>query len=117
MDHATLGALAASDTRGRVIVDEILGESDAYRRGLRVDDEIVRVDDRSISTVNGLKNILGIYPKDWRVPLVYVQLMVEAGYSEACICYLAKPQPGIAKERGTPEWYANARHSDTVLRQ
>lgn len=43
------------------------------------------------------------------------KLMVEAGYSEACICYIAKPQPGIARERGTPEWYANARHQDTVL--
>ena len=43
------------------------------------------------------------------------RLMLEAGYSEACICFLAKPQPGIEKERGTPEWYANARHSDTVL--
>jgi hypothetical protein len=43
------------------------------------------------------------------------RLLFEAGYSEACICYLATPQPGIARERGTPEWYANARHEDAVL--
>ena len=43
------------------------------------------------------------------------RLMLEAGYSEACICYLAKPQPGILRERDTPAWFANARHQDTVL--
>jgi len=41
--------------------------------------------------------------------------LLEAGYSEACICYLAKPQDGILRERGTPDWFANARRSDTVL--
>jgi hypothetical protein len=42
------------------------------------------------------------------------RMLFEAGYSEACICYLAKPQPGIQRERNSPEWYANARHQDTV---
>jgi S1-C subfamily serine protease len=73
VDHATLGAVADSDNRGRVVVDEILTDSDAYRRGLRVEDEIIRVDNRAISSVNGLKNILGIYPKDWRVPLTFLR--------------------------------------------
>ena len=45
--------------------------SDAYRRGLRYDDEIVSFGGRPIGTVNAFKNALGIYPKGWRVPLVY----------------------------------------------
>ncbi|MEX0585990.1 MAG: trypsin-like peptidase domain-containing protein [Pirellulales bacterium] len=71
VDHATLGAIATTDDKGRVVVETILDESDAYRRGLRYDDEIVRLGNRPITTVNALKNVLGIYPKGWRVPLVY----------------------------------------------
>ena len=41
VDHATLGAVFACDSDGRVVVDDILETSDAYRRGLRMDDEMV----------------------------------------------------------------------------
>ncbi len=71
VDHATLGATVSSDAQGRVVVDDILEISDAYRRGLRYDDEIVRVGGREIQTVNNFKNVLGIYPRGWRVPVVY----------------------------------------------
>lgn len=71
VDHATLGAQVASDQQGRVLVDDILEDSDAYRRGLRFGDEIISFGGRPISTVNGLKNVLGIYPKGWRVPLSF----------------------------------------------
>ena len=71
VDHATLGARASSDEDGRVVVVDILESSDAYRRGLRYDDEIVKFGGRTIRTVNGFKNALGIYPKGWRVPLTY----------------------------------------------
>ena len=70
-DHATLGAQVASDEGRRPVVTEILETSDAYRRGLRRDDEIVSFAGRSISTANGFKNILGILPKGWRVPMSY----------------------------------------------
>lgn len=70
VDHATLGATVATSEEGRVAVTDILDNSDAYRRGLRFDDEIVRFGDREIDTTNGFKNILGIYPKGWKVPLV-----------------------------------------------
>ena len=59
--------------------------SDAYRRGLRYGDELLSFAGRPITTVNGFKNVLGIFPKGWRVPLsfrregerrdVYVRLM------------------------------------------
>ena len=71
LDHATLGARVGADADGRVVVTEILEASDAYRRGLRYDDEIISFGGRPISTPNGLKNVLGIFPKGWRVPLSF----------------------------------------------
>lgn len=69
VDHATLGFTAATDNDGRVTVANILETSDAFRRGLRFGDEILRLGDRDISTTNQLKNILGVYPANWRIPL------------------------------------------------
>lgn len=71
VDHATLGATVVSDERGRVVVSNILTTSDAYRRGLRYGDEIVVFGGRRITTVNGFKNALGIFPKGWRVPMTF----------------------------------------------
>lgn len=71
VDHATLGATVATDDQGRVIVTNIVESSDAYRRGLRYGDEIISFGGRAIGTTNGFKNVLGIFPKGWRVPLVY----------------------------------------------
>jgi len=71
VDHATLGARVAFDEDGSVVVSDIMEQSDAYRRGLRYDDEIVSFAGRTITTPNGFKNVLGILPKGWRVPLSY----------------------------------------------
>ena len=71
VDHATLGATVAAAEDGSVLVDNILETSDAWRRGLRYDDEIVSFGGRSIGSQNDFKNALGIFPKGWRVPLVY----------------------------------------------
>jgi S1-C subfamily serine protease len=71
VDHATLGATVATSADGRVVVSDILDSSDAWRRGLRYDDEIVSLAGRSVRTANAFKNILGTLPAGWRVPLVY----------------------------------------------
>ncbi len=71
VDHATLGASVTTDQDGRVVVSNILTNSDAYRRGLRFGDEIVAFGGRPIDTVNAFKNTLGIFPKGWRIPLSY----------------------------------------------
>jgi len=71
VDHATFGARVASDADGRLVVSDILESSDAYRRGLRYDDEIISFAGRPVSTPNAFKNVLGILPKGWRVPLSY----------------------------------------------
>jgi serine protease Do len=70
-DHATLGATVATSAEGRVVVDDILESSDAWRRGLRYDDEIVSLAGRPVRTVNAFKNVLGTLPAGWQVPLVY----------------------------------------------
>lgn len=71
VDHATLGATVRTNEEGRVVVTDILRDSDAFRRGLRYNDEIIAFGNREITTVNGFKNALGIYPRGWRVPLSY----------------------------------------------
>ena len=71
VDHATLGATVRTGADRIVLIDSILEQSDAYRRGLREDDELVAFAGRPIGSVNQYKNILGIYPKGWSLPLVY----------------------------------------------
>jgi S1-C subfamily serine protease len=71
VDHASLGATVSTDSKRRVVVDDILDDSDAYRRGLRYGDEIIRFGGREIASTNAFKNVLGTYPDDWRVPLTY----------------------------------------------
>jgi len=71
VDHATLGATVATGNDGRIYVSDILENSDAYRRGLRYDDELVSFAGRPVRTVNAMKNVLGILPAGWRVPLEF----------------------------------------------
>jgi serine protease Do len=69
VDHATLGATVSTDGQGRVLVNNILDESDAFRRGLRYGDEIIRFGGRRVTSANGFKSVLGTFPKGWSVPL------------------------------------------------
>jgi serine protease Do len=71
VDHATLGATVSTDDQGRVRVNNILDTSDAFRRGLRFGDEIVKFGGRRITSANGFKSALGTFPKGWSVPLTY----------------------------------------------
>jgi len=71
VDHATLGATVSGTADGSVVVSGLLENSSAYRRGLRWGDEILSFAGRPIRSVNQFKNILGIYPKGWTVPLSY----------------------------------------------
>ena len=67
VDHATLGFTVSSDENGDIVVSNILESSDAYRRGIRIDDRIVALGGRRVATVNAFKNILGTYPKGWPI--------------------------------------------------
>jgi hypothetical protein len=74
-DHASIGATTNTQTEAsglsRAVVNSILEDSDVFRRGLDIDDEIVNFDGRRITTANQLQNILGLYPRGWRVPMEY----------------------------------------------
>ncbi len=75
VDHASLGATVRTDPQqtgfSRMLVQQILEDSDVYRRGLDLDDEILSFAGRQMTSVNHFKNALGLYPRGWRVPLEF----------------------------------------------
>jgi serine protease Do len=74
-DHASLGALVRTEAENNGIsktkVTQILEESDAYRRGLDQEDAILSFAGRSITSDNHYKNVVGLFPRGWRVPLEF----------------------------------------------
>jgi S1-C subfamily serine protease len=74
-DHATIGASLTTQTDtsgiGQMQVTQILTDCDAYRRGLNLGDQILSFAGRKTNSVNQLKNVVGIYPRGWRMPLEY----------------------------------------------
>jgi S1-C subfamily serine protease len=74
-DHATLGAAVGSQDEeaelSKMVVRQILEQSDVYRRVLQLGDEIIKFGDRPVNSTNQYKNVLGIYPKGWRIPITY----------------------------------------------
>jgi serine protease Do len=74
-DHATLGAFIGNRTEegndNAIVVTSIIENCDARRRGLDVGDELVAFAGRPISNRNHYQNVLGLYPKGWRVPLTF----------------------------------------------
>jgi S1-C subfamily serine protease len=74
-DHASLGALVRTEAEnfglGKTKITSILEECDAYRRGLYTDDELISFAGRQVNNDNHYKNVLGLYPRGWRVPLEY----------------------------------------------
>jgi serine protease Do len=74
-DHATLGAAVstkgeeAGDELDKLLFTQILEESDAFRRGVKPQDQLLMFAGRGMQSTNHFKNALGIYPKDWRLPI------------------------------------------------
>src|SRR5437868_6040004 len=75
VDHATPGfrAVTKSDEDGdpQIMIGSILEDCDAHRRGIDPDDELVSFVGRPVTSVNQFKNVLGLFPKGWRVPITY----------------------------------------------
>ncbi|MEI6772389.1 MAG: trypsin-like peptidase domain-containing protein, partial [Planctomycetota bacterium] len=84
VDHASLGAVVASgfeeSALGKVSVSGMI-DSDASRRGIKIDDQLLYFAGRPMTSVNQFKNVLGLYPKGWRLPLTYKREL-ENGSSE-----------------------------------
>jgi serine protease Do len=74
-DHATLGATVQSENEDGALsemkIGQILEEADAFRRGLKQGDKLISFAGRPMTSTNHFKNILGIFPKEWRLPLTY----------------------------------------------
>jgi serine protease Do len=74
-DHASLGAVVKteSDRSGltKAMVYQLLEDSDVARRGLDIDDEVLGIDGRRVASANQVKNVLGLYPRGWRVPVEF----------------------------------------------
>lgn len=74
-DHATLGAFIENKSdesiQSGMVVSSIIENCDAHRRGLDTGDELVSFAGRPVTNRNHYQNILGIFPKGWRVPLVF----------------------------------------------
>lgn len=111
VDHATLGARIATGDDGRILVADILEDSDAYAKGLRVDDEILAFGGRVIRSSNMFKNLLGTYPKGWRVPLTYrqgdqtisVTVRLAGVHGEEELAELVEREKGPTKPEGKPQ--------------
>ncbi len=73
-DHASLGFFADSDADegqvNKLVVSNIIS-SDAKRHGIDVGDNILFFAGRPLTSSNNLKNVLGIYPRGWRLPVTY----------------------------------------------
>lgn len=74
-DHATLGAFIENrtdeDDQVALVVTSLLENCDAHRRGLDLNDELISFAGRPMTNRNYYQNVLGLFPKGWRVPLVY----------------------------------------------
>ena len=143
-DHATLGASVETDKNedlNRLVIRGILDDCDARRRGLEGNDELIEFAGRPMATVNQFKNVVGIYPKGWRLPFTFrhgnerkealVRLMgtqareVDDGGKPIA----PQPQPGAKpepapsgpaaklyeKKPGFSNWYFNKQQRDRLL--
>jgi S1-C subfamily serine protease len=97
-DHASLGASMESEGEdgalSRILVKAII-DSDARRRGLDVGDQLVMFAGRGMTTVNQFKNVLGLFPKGWRVPMVFRR----DNQRHECLVRLMGVQRGILDDR------------------
>jgi S1-C subfamily serine protease len=74
-DHASLGAYvtgeAEEESGSRLLVNSVLADCDAERRGLQPGDELISFAGRPLASTNNFKNVLGLFPRGWRLPLVF----------------------------------------------
>lgn len=104
VDHATLGAIVKTEDDGRMRVTKMLEASDAFRRGMREGDELLSFAGRSIGSVNQYKNVLGIYPKGWRLPMTFLHMETDGdtiGTRRESLVRLAGVQAREVKEDGS----------------
>ena len=71
VDHGRTDFTVKTTSDGIVEVQDVSQISDAWRRGLRSGDEVISFAGRSLQSANDLKNIVGIFPAETRVTVVF----------------------------------------------
>ncbi len=66
VEHGSLGATVSDSPHG-VFFERVLPSSTAAAAGIRVGDELLEFDGRSIRSANAFGNALGVYPAGWSV--------------------------------------------------
>lgn len=122
-DHATLGAVVRTsesedDPTPRILVQGMIEDCDAYRRGLNPDDELIEFAGRPVTSVNQYKNVLGIYPKGWRLPLTYRRNNTKTEILVRLEGLLPKEeaQPTRGPRPGRPERPQPSKRSDEAMK-
>lgn len=101
-DHATLGAVVETETdsgNNLLMVRSVLEECDVRRRGLESGDELITFAGRPMTSVNQYKNVLGIYPKGWRMPLTFRR----TNERKEILARLMGVQAGVIGDNGQPQ--------------
>ena len=71
VDHGISDFTVETLPGGRVVVSQVSEVSEAWRRGLRPQDELVSFAGRLLTSANDFQNILGIFPEATRVPMTW----------------------------------------------
>ena len=69
VDHGVADFTVETLPNSRVVVSQVSEVSEAWRRGLRPQDELVSFGGRALTSANDFQNILGIFPEATRVPM------------------------------------------------
>ncbi|MEZ6038853.1 MAG: trypsin-like peptidase domain-containing protein, partial [Planctomycetaceae bacterium] len=70
-DHGIADFTVETLPDGRVVVSQVSEVSEAWRRGLRPQNEVVTFADRLLTSANDFQNILGIFPEGTRLPMTW----------------------------------------------
>jgi serine protease Do len=105
-DHASPGFYVGGDADedSRMVVRNILDECDAHRRGLDLNDELVSFAGRPVGNGNEFKNVVGIFPKGWRLPVTYRHENDKREILVRLMGYMGKviPDPNKKEAQGPP---------------
>ncbi|HKQ50018.1 MAG TPA: trypsin-like peptidase domain-containing protein [Phycisphaerae bacterium] len=71
--HGSAGFIAA-DADGGIVIDQVEDGSVAYRAGIRNGDRLVRFAGVDIQSANHFLSLLGTFPADWPVEMIYRRL-------------------------------------------
>ena len=133
LDHGTLNATVRTDFDGSVRFAEVPEFSPAYAVGVREGDELVEIAGRPVRSTNQFKNVLGVYPAGWPLPLTVRRgaetrsfLVRTRGLNRTSdLLRIVEPKPGppvpedlkplIEKRPGFANAHFNAVERDRVL--